>query len=116
MTSSEFGKTFAAALNAGLSVDDALVRIRSKAIKTTVKTAIFKHMHELAASECLSMIEKDIEKDVENELNEFRMIDGWYDWKVKAFHDSKKEKLIVQVAVKYSKNVEYTIYSSETDC
>lgn len=112
MTSSKFGQAFAAALNAGLSVDDALKRIRSKAVKTAVKTAIFNHMYELATPEILSMIEKE----VANELNEFSMIDGWYDWKVKAIRDSKKRKLIVQVAVKYSKNVEYTIYSSETDC
>lgn len=112
MTRSEFSQAFAAALNAGLSTTDALMRIRSKVVKTAVKTAIFNHMYELATPETLSMIEKE----VANELNDFSMIDGWYDWKVKAIHDSKKRKIIVQVAVMHSKTMEYTIYSGETDC
>ena len=112
MTRSEFSQVFAAALNTGLSTTDAFKRIRSKAVKTAVKTAIFNHMYELATPEILSMIEKEVVDD----LNEFSMIDGWYDWKVKAILDSEKKKFIVQVAVKHSKTMEYTIYSGKTDC
>ena len=36
MTRSEFSQVFVAALNAGLSTTDALKRIRSKAVKTSV--------------------------------------------------------------------------------
>ena len=112
MTRSEFSQVFAAALNAGLSAVDALKLIRSKAVKTAVKTAIFKHMHDIATPAVICTIEKE----VIDELNEFSLIDGWYDWKVQAYHDEEKRKFIVQVAVKHSKTMEYTIYSGETDC
>lgn len=112
MTRTEFGQAFAAALNAGLSTTDSLKRIRSKAVKTAVKTTIFNHMYDIATPAVICAIEKE----VIDELTEFSLIDGWYDWKVQAYHDKEKRKFIVQVAVKHSKTMEYTVYSGETDC
>jgi len=112
MTRREFMFAITAAAVAGISTADAVKTIRSKTVKTAVKAAIFNHMFELATPEVL----KEIENEVANELQDFSIVDVWYDWKVKAIHDHKRRKLVVQVAVKHTKNIEYTIYSGETAC
>jgi len=112
MTRREFMFSITAAAVAGISTADAVKTIRSKVVKKAIKTAIFNHLYEVATPEVL----EQIEKEVANGLQDFSIVDVWYDWKVKAVHDYKKHTLTVQVAVKHSKKLEYTIYSGEISC